>query len=298
MESVWRSRSGSPRALQTCSMHSANPAAHDAHMTTVTIPSTERTGEARVRTRSAAMAGALDMLPFIVGYVPFALVIGAAIAEHGSELAGWSGSWLVYGGSAQLAALRSIDDGVLVAVATGLLVNARLVVYSAALGRRWRHQPRWFRLVAAALVIDPTWAAAERYGETTPTARDERKHFLAGGVVLGVGWSAAMAVGVLVGSRIDQVDFEIVVPLCLVALVAPMLRQREHRWVLATAAVTALVTRSWPAGTGMLCAIAVGCLAGSFTGGSRTGRARAGAASTGSSSTGSSSTGSSSKETS
>jgi predicted branched-subunit amino acid permease len=265
MERMWRGRGGSPRPLQPLSMHSTNATAHDADMTTATIPTTGRPGHTGARTRTPAMAGALDMLPFVVGYVPFALVIGAAIAKHGSTLAGWSGSWLVYGGSAQLAALRSIDDGVLVAVATGLLVNARLVVYSAALGRRWRDQPRWFRLIAAALVIDPTWAAAERYGGTETTARDERHHFLAGGLVLGIGWSAAMAVGVLVGTRIDQVDLEVVVPLCLVALVGPMLRQRDHCWVVASAAVTAFLTRSWPAGTGVLSAIAVGCTAGWFT---------------------------------
>jgi predicted branched-subunit amino acid permease len=233
-------------------------------MSTTTFPTATPVAQ-RDPARSAVAAGALAMLPLVIGYAPFALVIGATIAEHGDELAGWSGSWLVYGGSAQLATIRSLDAGVLVAVATGLLVNARLLVYSASLGRRWRHQPRWFRLLAAALIIDPTWAAAERYDHAGATDRDQRHHFLAAGIVLGVGWSAAMAAGILVGGRLDGLDLEIVVPLFLVALVGPMLREREHRWVIAAAGSTAVLTRELPAGTGVLCAIAVGCLVGSIS---------------------------------
>ena len=85
---------------------------------------------------------------------------------HGSPLAGWAGSWLIYGGSAHLATIRTLDEaGAVAAILTGLLINARLLVYSASLARRWREQPRWFRVVAAGLIIDPTWAAAERHAE-------------------------------------------------------------------------------------------------------------------------------------
>ena len=120
-----------------------------------------------VRTRSRPVnhdirAGFMTMVPFVVGLAPFALVIGATAANTSDPLAAWSGSWLVYGGSAHLAVLRSVDAGLLVAVAGALLINARLLAYSASLAQRWRDQPRWFRLVAAALVIDPTWAVAER----------------------------------------------------------------------------------------------------------------------------------------
>ena len=83
---------------------------------------------------------------------------------HGAPLAGWAGSWLIFGGSAHLAAIRTLDQaGAVAAILTGLLINARLLVYSASLARRWRGQPRWFRVAAAGLIIDPTWAAAERH---------------------------------------------------------------------------------------------------------------------------------------
>ena len=74
--------------------------------------------------------------------MPFALVIGSAAADHGTPLAGWAGSWLIFGGSAHLAAIRTLDDaGAVAAILTGLLINARLLVYSASLARRWAGQP-------------------------------------------------------------------------------------------------------------------------------------------------------------
>ena len=71
---------------------------------------------------------------------------------------------VVYGGSAHLATLRTLDaSGPVLAVVVGILVNARLLVYSAGLARSWPEQPRWFRLVAAPLIIDPTFAVAEQH---------------------------------------------------------------------------------------------------------------------------------------
>jgi predicted branched-subunit amino acid permease len=218
---------------------------------------------AAVPSRSAARDGALAMLPLLAGLTPFALVIGSAVAAHGSPLAGWTGSWLIYGGSAHLATLRTLDSaGAMAAILTGLLINARLLVYSASLARRWGEQPRWFRVVAAGLIIDPTWAAADRHADQCTDPRQQRQFFIAAGLTLGAGWSAAIAVGALMGARLDGLDLEIAVPLCLLGLVGPRLRSAGARSVIVVATITAFITTSWPAGTGMLVAVVAGCVAG------------------------------------
>jgi predicted branched-subunit amino acid permease len=193
--------------------------------------------------RRAARQGIGAMLPLVVGYVPFALVIGATAADLGHPVAGWAGSWLVYGGSAHLATLTTLDDGLAAAVATGLLINARLLVYSASLGRRWASQPTWFRLTAAALVIDPTWAVVERDVATERDDREQRWFFLGAELTLGLAWSTAIAIGAMLGARIDAVD-------------------RRTALVIVSAAAVALATSSWPAGTGLLAAVVVGTLVG------------------------------------
>jgi predicted branched-subunit amino acid permease len=205
------------------------------------------------------------MVPLIAGYIPFALVIGAACAEHGEPLAAWTGSWLIYGGSAHLATIRTLDsNGLAVAALTGLVVNARLIVYSASLARHWTAQPRWFRVAAAGLIIDPTWLAAERHAhdERDPTA--QRRFFLSAGLTLGLAWSTAIALGTVAGARLDWLDVDIVAPLCLIALVGPAIRARTERVVVVAAAVVAVLTRDLPSGTGLLLAIVVGVVAGTI----------------------------------
>src|SRR6476646_7537981 len=55
--------------------------------------------------RRAFLDGVGAMVPLLLGVAPFGLVIGVTVAELGlPRLAGWSLGWLVYAGSAQLAA--------------------------------------------------------------------------------------------------------------------------------------------------------------------------------------------------
>jgi predicted branched-subunit amino acid permease len=213
--------------------------------------------------RRAARRGVLAMLPLVGAYAPFALVIGSAIADHGARLAGWVGGWLIFGGSAQLAALRTLDTaGPFAAIVAGILIHARLLVYSAGLARSWPEQPRWFRIVAAGLIIDPTFAAAQAHAHECTDPVQQRRFFLAAGLTLGAGWSAAMALGTLIGSRLDGLDIQIVVPLCLLALVGDGLRVRSSRLVVLVAAAVAVLAAAMPVGTGLLAAVVAGTIVG------------------------------------
>ncbi len=77
---------------------------------------------------------------------------------------------------------------------------------------------------ASGLIIDPTWAVAERHAGPCTDLRQQRRYFLATGLTLGAGWSGAMAVGALMGARLDWLDLQIFIPLCLLGLVAAGLR--------------------------------------------------------------------------
>jgi len=221
------------------------------------------TDKVSATTFAAARRGALVSLPLLAGYVPFALVIGSIAAEHGGPFEGWAGGWLIFGGSAHLAAMRTLDSaGAVAAILTGLLINTRLVVYSSSLARRWSKQPTWFRVAAAGLIIDPTWAVAEPHAAQTDDLHEQRGYFLGAGLTLGIGWTTAIVIGALIGARLDSVDLSIVIPLCLVGLVGAALRTAGSRTVIVVAAAVALLTAHWPNGTGLLAAV----LAGTATG--------------------------------
>ncbi len=223
-------------------------------MSTVALaPSTEN---------ESLFTGVRAMAPMLLAYSPYALVIGSAVARIDDPLAGWSGSWIIYGGSAHLAALKGIGDGAFaMAIAVALLVNLRLLVYSASIAHRWRDQPVWFRLIGAAFLIDPTWALADQHAATGASAESQRRFFLGAGIVLGIWWAALIGIGAVIGDRLPHVGLELVAPICLMSLIGTRIRNRSTRWAAIAAAGTALSTSHAPAGTGLILAIAAGCVA-------------------------------------
>lgn len=233
-------------------------------MTTTTMTTTTMTTATTTTRRVEARRGAAAALPLVVGYAPFALVVGNAIAQHAVPMAGWTGIWTIVSGSALLATITALDSGsAAIAALTGVLLNARLGVYSASLRTPWARQPRWFKAVAALLLIDPTWAIAEQRVRAPGTDADRRAHFLGAALTLLVGWATMISIGALLGSTGGAVDhLGVTVPLCLVALVAPRLREHDTRPTVVLAACVAFVSLTWPSGTGVLAAVAAGAVVG------------------------------------
>ena len=176
---------------------------------------------------------------------------GHRLGDRGTRFAGagWAGSWLIFGGSAHLATIRTLDQaGPVAAILTGLLVNAapaRLQrVARAASGRASRAGSGWPG--GAHHRPDVGDRAARRRSESRPPRATPV--LPRGRLTLGVGWSAAIAVGAVMGTRLDWLDFQIVIPLCLLALVGPALRTGGARSVIVVAATTAVLPRIGPRG--------------------------------------------------
>jgi predicted branched-subunit amino acid permease len=205
-----------------------------------------------------------DVVPLLAGYLPFALVIGIAVAAADPLLARWLGTILILGGSAHLVTLELLDAGssLLLVIAAGLVTNARLLAYSASLAPAWRVQPRWFRLVGAALLIDPTWALAQRNlaGGRGHQPTDHRAYYLGAGITLAAGWFGLVSLGMVTGDHLREVVGDapvlaLAAPFSLAALVAPQLIGRPALAAAGTAAVTGWLTAGWPVGTGLLLAV-------------------------------------------
>jgi predicted branched-subunit amino acid permease len=215
--------------------------------------------------RGEVRRGAWEMAPLAIGYAPFGLMVGAAISRSPDPAAGWSGTLTIYGGSAHLAVLDLLSGGAPAAlvVATGALVNARLLVYSLALAPLWAGA-RWpWRLAAAAVVVDPVWMLAQRRAQDPGSLRMRRAHFLGCGVALAGAWLLWVSTGAVLGSgSATAAPLSVAVPLCLASIVVPHLRV-SGGWAAVGAAVAAqVVTRSWPAGTGLLLSMGLAALAG------------------------------------
>ena len=220
--------------------------------------------------RRAFAAGARAMAPLLVGIAPFGMVIGVTVADRGiSPVAGLSTGWLIYGGSAQLAAIELLAGGAapVVVVATVLAVNARLLLYSSAMAAHWRGTSRAWRALAAYLLIDPSFGVGvDGYQKRGPTSAGHA-HYLGGACVLWIAWQLAIVAGMTLGTIVpESLGLDFVVPLYLVAMVVPKATTAPVRIAAVVGAVAAVAANALPCHLGPAAGIVAGVAAGLWLG--------------------------------
>ena len=180
---------------------------------------------------------------------PLALVIGATAAGAGVPVvADMAAAATVFAGAAHLAGLTLLiaGAGALTALGTAVLINARLLLYSASIEPRFRGQPRWFRWLGPALLIDQTYLLVEAREDLDDPARFRHYWRAAGGLLLGC-WVTTVGLGSVLGPLLppgSPLDAAAVV--VLAGMLAPRLKARRP----AAVALTALVVPSSPVAAG------------------------------------------------
>jgi predicted branched-subunit amino acid permease len=222
--------------------------------------------------RQELVAGARAALAVAIGYVPFALAIGATVSASGTDLVvGWASAFLVFAGAAQVAAITMLDsDAALgVVVATGLVINARHLLYSAALAptvRQWRPASRW---AAGYLLADPVYAlAAARYEQGPLEPRLRQAYYFGVGLTAIVAWTALIGAGVLVAGAVPtQLPLGLAAPLTFLLLLLPSLVDRARYVAAGVGGAVALLASGLPLGLGLLVGAGAGIAAGAAVAG-------------------------------
>lgn len=143
-----------------------------------------------------------DMVPLCIPAIPFGLVVGLAISESAMPVAaGQSLSTVVFAGAAQLTAvtLAGVASWWAVVLAVAV-INARHVMYSAALAPMFANQPLWMRLFAPVVLVDQQFALMTLYRSDDP--RSMRRYYLTAGVGFWGMWQLATGLGILIGPAI------------------------------------------------------------------------------------------------
>ncbi len=214
------------------------------------------------------MDGARETLIIVPSYLPFALVCGVAAVNAGLVLpAALALPGLVYGGSSQAVLTQFLQSAsaLWVAVLSGLVVNLRMAVYSAAMAPRVRHLSTPRRMLAAAFLVDNAFALMQQRELERP--KESSNHLLAyyAGVsaVLWPAWLAFCIIGSLAGSVIPaswQLDFAI--PLAFIATLSTTVRSMPLLAAAVAGAVASVALFALPLKLGMIAACLLGLLAG------------------------------------
>jgi predicted branched-subunit amino acid permease len=219
--------------------------------------------------RSAIGAGTRDAGLLVLGYIPFALAAGAAMAQtHVSPVVSILSSPIIFAGASQLVAIQLLSSGAGIAlvVFSVLVVNARHLLYSASLEPHWADWSRGQRMAGAFLLADPVYALAisrfERPGGPGPKS-EQLGYYFAAGITCLIGWSSLVTVGVLLGGFIPSwIPLELAIPLTFLLLVLPLIKDRAGLVAATVGGFVALVAHPLPFGFGLMVGAVAGLIAG------------------------------------
>jgi branched chain amino acid efflux pump len=206
----------------------------------------------------------VDAVGIALSALAFGFVYGLAAQRAGlSPIEAVAMSVIVFGGAAQFAAIGYITGGLawpVIVVLTALL-NARHLLYSAALAPWLRDVPKPRRAVMAHLLTDEAFALSiahfTRLGRT-----DERGYWIAAVGATFIPWNLATIAGVLIGSEIpspERFGLDIVFPAAMVGLAAGLITGRREIAAAIAGAVLGV-------GIGLLVSPALGIVAGGVLG--------------------------------
>lgn len=211
--------------------------------------------------------GARAVVPTMPGVFAWGLVTGMAMINIGMTLPQALGmSFLVYAGSAQLAALPLIAAGVPISVVffTAVLVNLRFVIFSAAIAPHFTHLSLPKRLWVGYLNADVTMAIFPvRFPSTTlGQTRGKLGYFTGICYPNWTCWQVGSVLGMLLAGQIpEHWDIGFVGTLALLAITIPLTFNIPALVGVIVAAVTAVLAASLPYRLGLLIAVILGMTA-------------------------------------
>ncbi len=207
-------------------------------------------------------------LPFLLVVMPFGLLFGVVASEAGlTPVQVLAFSSVVFAGAAQFAALQLMVDNapILIVVATALAVNLRMAMYSASLALWLGKAPLWQRALVGYVNVDQSYAVSINKFEDAPDLTTGQRIAYFFGAVSPVCpmWVVATALGVWLGDGIPEwMALDFAVPICFLAIIAPMMRTLAHMLAAVASIVFALLFAGLPYNLGLLIAAVIALVVG------------------------------------
>lgn len=200
--------------------------------------------------------GFRSILPIISGIIPFGAVMGSAFSE--AKLTLWQAILMnttVYAGASQLAAmgLMTANAAIFVVVATGLIINLRFLLYSAAMSPLLPESPPLIRFLCAFTLTDQSYASMMANESKFETNKEAVEFYLGSAACMLIVWHASVIAGFVFGNFAPvswSLDFA--VPLSFVALLIPTLKTKKYIIVAVVSGFISLALHQLPMKTGLV----------------------------------------------
>ncbi|TLX59928.1 branched-chain amino acid ABC transporter permease [Stutzerimonas nosocomialis] len=212
--------------------------------------------------------GCRDILPLILGAIPFGIIFGTL--SIGAGLSSWQAmgmSALVFAGSAQFIAVTLITGGAgaLVVLLTTFVVNLRHALYSASLQPFVRHLPVRWRLPLAFVLTDEAYAVVQKRYAEPDSAAHKHWYFFGAALTMYLNWQLSTLAGIAFGQAVPNIaawglDFAMIAT--FVGIAVPMMRTRPQVASAVVAGAVALLCWELPYKLGLVAAALAGIVVG------------------------------------
>ena len=206
------------------------------------------------------------MAPILLSMIPFGLVFGVTAASSDVDLlAAWASSFIVFAGASQIAIVEVLDSGgsVLVAIATAVIINARLVMYSADIGRYTPALSASRKARVAYLLTDQAYLVTATRLPEPGRANGLFSYYIGAALSLWTVWQVSTTAGMVVGAALPETwELEFAVPLVFLALLVLAVRDRPGVMAAVVGGAVALATVPLPYNLGLLVGTLAGVIAG------------------------------------
>ncbi len=212
------------------------------------------------------VSGARAALPVSIGLLSLSVTLGDAAINNGfSALQVMALSALLLSAAAQLAVIDLAPSGASVAIVvfTVLIISLRLAVFSASLAPHFRTLPEVWKGPISYLLTDPAYAVSITHFDKNAGEPHKRWYFLGAALAIWITWQVGAVAGVFLGPWVPagwSLDF--LLPLTLIALIVPGLKDRATGVAALSAGGAAVFVAVLPLNLGLIAATLIGVLGG------------------------------------
>lgn len=202
------------------------------------------------------LQGFKAVLPIISGIIPFGAVMGSAFAE--ANLSFFQAMFMnttVYAGAAQLATtnLMKLNAATFVVIITGLIINLRFLLYSAAMSPYLKDSTPLIKFLCAFSLTDQSYATMTGNQDKFTSNEEAVQFYLGTAVCMMLTWHLSVVAGFIFGNFAPaSLSLDFAIPLSFVALLVPTLKTKHHQMVAVFSSVMSLLLVDLPLKTGLV----------------------------------------------
>ncbi len=223
---------------------------------------------ARPTPRSEFWAGTRDIIPLVVGAIPFGIIFGTLATTAGLSATGTMAmSAFVFAGSSQFIAAGMIaaKTSWLLIVLTTFVVNLRHLLYAVSLLPYVKKLPQVWKVPMAFWLTDEAFAVGICRYESGEQSAFKHWYYVGAALTMYLNWQLCTLLGITAGQLVPNAaewGLDFAMSVTFIGMVVPYVKNKPIGMAVTVAGVTALLAYGLPHKLGLMVAAIAGIVAG------------------------------------